>query len=88
MCTPADRRLMSYAGLMVYKTQSTPPPPPGFADFADELELFVAFRRITVYNYMVFGEFYHKVLSGGGGAATDDTSTTTATTPALEAMAE
>lgn len=55
---------MSYASLMVMRAQATPPPPPGFTDFVDELELFVAFRRITVYNYMVFGEFYHKVLNG------------------------
>lgn len=55
---------MSYASLMVMRAQAAPPPPPGFTDFVDELELFVAFRRITVYNYMVFGEFYHKVLNG------------------------
>lgn len=78
---------MSYAGLVVSKTQATPPPlPPGFTDYADELELFVAFRRITYYNYMVFGDFYHKVLNGETAGAVNNGAT--AATPPVSAGSE
>lgn len=58
---------MHYASLFVLsgRQPKLPALPVGFADFADELqELFVGFRRIAFYNYMVFGDFYHKLLSG------------------------
>lgn len=57
---------MSYASLFVLtgRQQKLPPLPVGFTDFADEQELFVGFRRITFYNYMVFGDFYRKILGG------------------------
>lgn len=70
---------------MVMRAQATPPPPPGFTDFADELDLFVAFRRITVYNYMVFGEFYHKVLNGETNTAAETTTSATVAASASEA---
>ena len=57
------KRLTTYIQL-VLRTNSEIPPPPGFVDFVDELEaLGNAFKRVTYYNYAVYGEYYHDILS-------------------------
>lgn len=48
---------------MVSINKVLPPPPPGYLDFAEELDLYITFKRITFYNYSVFGEYYHEVLA-------------------------
>lgn len=56
------KRLLAYVRL-INTSKVQPPPPPGYTDFANELEMYTAFRRITFYNYSVFGEYYHDVLT-------------------------
>lgn len=56
------KRLLAYVRL-VKGNKTTPPVPPGFAECADELQsLANTFKRITIYNYSVFGEQYEKIL--------------------------
>lgn len=56
------KRLTTYINL-VLRTNSGIPPPPGFEMFVDELEaLGNAFKRVTYYNYAVYGEHYHEIL--------------------------
>lgn len=58
------KRLLAYIRL-VKSNQITPPPPPGFIEVTDELQSVAnAFKRITIYNYSVFGEHYGKILDG------------------------
>lgn len=57
------KRLTTYIQL-VLRANVGIPPPPGFVDFIDELEaLGNAFKRVTYYNYAVYGEYYHDILS-------------------------
>jgi T-complex protein 11 len=57
------KRLTTYIQL-VLRSNVGIPPPPGFLDFMDELEaLGNAFKRVTYYNYAVYGEYYHDILS-------------------------
>lgn len=56
------KRLLAYVRL-VKLNKIVPPVPPGYGDFSDELQAFAsAFKRITVYNYSVFGEHYENIL--------------------------
>ena len=56
------KRLTTYIQL-VLRSNVGIPPPPGFLDFVDELEnLGNAFKRVTYYNYAVYGEYYHDIL--------------------------
>lgn len=56
------RRLTAYVRLV--KTNKTPPPvPPGYVDMSDELQsLANTFKRLTAYNYSVFGNHLEKIL--------------------------
>lgn len=57
------KRLTTYVQL-VLRSNVAIPPPPGFLDFVDELEgLGNAFKRVTYYNYAVYGEYYHDILA-------------------------
>lgn len=57
------KRLTTYIQLILRSNVGIPPPP-GFLDFIDELEaLGNAFKRVTYYNYAVYGEYYHDILS-------------------------
>lgn len=56
------KRLTTYIQLIL-RSNSGIPPPPGFVEFVDELEgLGNAFKRVTYYNYAVYGEYYHDIL--------------------------
>lgn len=56
------KRLMAYVRLV--KTGKTlPPVPPGYTDVTEQLQsLASTFKRLTIYNYSVFGEHYEKIL--------------------------
>lgn len=58
------KRLIAYVRLV--KTGKTlPPPPPGYTDLTDELQTLASkFKRLTIYNYSVFGEHCEKLLDG------------------------
>lgn len=75
------RRLIAYVRLV--KTNKTVPPvPPGYTDLTDELQsLASTFKRLTVYNYSVFGEHCEKLLDDlSTPSATNESQTETATT--------
>lgn len=56
------KRLVAYVRL-VKTGKMLPPAPPGYTDLNDELQsLASTFKRITVYNYSVFGEHCEKLL--------------------------
>lgn len=56
------KRLLAYVRL-VKTNKVLPPVPPGFNDLSDELQsLSNTFKRLTVYNYSVFGEHLEKLL--------------------------
>lgn len=56
------KRLTTYIQLILRSNVGIPSPP-GFLDFVDELEaLGNAFKRVTYYNYAVYGEYYHDIL--------------------------
>lgn len=56
-------RLVAYVRLVKAGT-TLPPAPPGFTDFNDDLQsLANQFKRLTVYNYSVFGEHMEKLLA-------------------------
>lgn len=41
-----------------------PLPPPGYEDLSCELQTLAdTFKRLTAYNYSVFGEYYEKILN-------------------------
>jgi hypothetical protein len=45
------------------RSNINPPPPPGYTDYSTEIEAFAtAFKRVTFYNYAVYGEYYHEML--------------------------
>lgn len=50
--------------MRLVKTNKTlPPVPPGYNDISDELQTLAnTFKRLTVYNYSVFGEHCEKIL--------------------------
>lgn len=56
------KRLMAYVRLV--KTGKTlPPVPPGYTDVTEQLQsLASTFKRLTTYNYSVFGEHCEKIL--------------------------
>lgn len=56
------KRLTAYVRLV--KTGKTlPPVPPGYTDVTEQLQsLASTFKRLTVYNYSVFGEHCEKIL--------------------------
>ncbi|KAG4075765.1 hypothetical protein HA402_003591 [Bradysia odoriphaga] len=56
------KRLITYFR-MVTVNKNTLPAPPGFLDFVDGLEICTAFKRVVLYNFSVFGDFYHEVLN-------------------------
>lgn len=57
------KRLLVYV-LLVLRSNNPVPAPPGFQEFADDLEsLASAFKRISYYNYAVYGEYYHEILN-------------------------
>lgn len=57
------KRLLAYIQL-VLRTNSSIPAPPGFQEFSDGIEsLATAFKRISYYNYAVYGEYYHEILN-------------------------
>lgn len=65
------KRLMNYLKLIL-RTKVSPPAPPGFTDFPDEIEsIATAFKRLTTYNYSVYSEFYREML-----ASTESSETT------------
>lgn len=68
------KRLLAYVRL-VKANKITPPVPPGFGECADELQsLANTFKRITIYNYSVFGEQYEKILDQAVTTTADDAS--------------
>lgn len=80
------KRLVAYVRL-VKTGKVLPPAPPGYTDLTDELQsLASTFKRITVYNYSVFGEHCEKLLDQmskdhSNALATAATSTTETPTP-------
>lgn len=71
------KRLLTYVRL-VKTSKMCPPPPPGYTDLSDELEKFAtAFKRITIYNYSVFGEHFENLLDEirSGKSVSAETST-------------
>ncbi|XP_055617620.1 T-complex protein 11-like protein 1 isoform X2 [Toxorhynchites rutilus septentrionalis] len=57
------KRLLAYTQL-VLRTNNPIPVPPGFQEFGEEVEsLATAFKRISFYNYAVYGEYYHEILN-------------------------
>lgn len=57
------KRLLAYIQL-VLRTNNPIPVPPGFQEFAEDLEsLATAFKRISYYNYAVYGEYFHEILN-------------------------
>lgn len=57
------KRLFTYIQL-VLRSNIAIPPPPGYQDFAEELDnLGKAFRRVTYYNYAVYNEYYSEIVN-------------------------
>uniref|UniRef100_U5EVV9 Putative sok1 kinase belonging to the ste20/sps1/gc kinase family n=1 Tax=Corethrella appendiculata TaxID=1370023 RepID=U5EVV9_9DIPT len=57
------KRLLTYVKLDL-RTNNQTPIPPGFLEYAEEIENFAnAFKRISFYNYAVYGEYYHEILN-------------------------
>lgn len=57
------KRLFTYIQL-VMKINSSVPSPPGYVELMEELEAIGnAFKRVTYYNYAVYGEYYQEILS-------------------------
>lgn len=79
------KRLLAYIRL-VKTNKVIPPVPPGFGDWTDELQsLANTFKRITIYNYSVFGEHYEKILDQTATTARtiNDDSTVASTSTSL-----
>lgn len=56
------KRLMAYVRL-VKSGKTLPPVPPGYTDVTEQLQsLASTFKRLTIYNYSVFGEHCEKIL--------------------------
>lgn len=74
------RRLIAYVRL-VKTNKLVPPVPPGYTDLTDELQnLASTFKRLTVYNYSVFGEHCEKILDNLSNPSTTTESQTETTT--------
>lgn len=58
----SGKRLIVYFRL-VTASKNTIPAPPGYTDFVDNLDICIAFKRVALYNFSVFGDFYHEVLN-------------------------
>lgn len=57
------KRLLVYMKLS-QRNKSLPATPPGYTDFNDDMQQFaIAFKRLTGYNYTVFGEHFHEILN-------------------------
>ncbi|XP_017483757.1 PREDICTED: T-complex protein 11-like protein 1 isoform X1 [Rhagoletis zephyria] len=58
------KRFQTYFRLAMRSRAGLPPPPPGYADFKDELEAYsTALKRVIAYNHSVFGEYFMKILT-------------------------
>lgn len=56
------KRLIAYVRL-VKTGKLLPPVPPGYTDMTEELQTLAStFKRLTIYNYSVFGEHCEKIL--------------------------
>lgn len=72
------KRLVAYVRL-VKTGKLLPPAPPGYAELNDDLQsLASTFKRITVYNYSVFGEHCEKLLDQMSTVSSGSSSATTA----------
>lgn len=72
------KRLVAYVRL-VKTGKLVPPAPPGYTDLNDDLQsLASTFKRITVYNYSVFGEHCEKLLDQMSTVRSDSSSAVTA----------
>lgn len=59
----SGKRFLTYIRLILHSNQPVPIPP-GFTDFGDELSNFAtAFKRVSFYNYAVYREYYHEILT-------------------------
>ena len=57
------KRLFTYINI-VLRTNNQTQVPPGYGEFDIEMEsLATAFKRVTYYNYAVYGEYYHEILN-------------------------
>ncbi|XP_055709434.1 T-complex protein 11-like protein 1 isoform X2 [Phlebotomus papatasi] len=57
------KRLTTYLRMCLY-SKSLPPTPPGFEEFATELEAISnSFKSLIAYNYAVYGEFYQEMIA-------------------------
>lgn len=83
------RRLIAYVRL-VKTNKNIPPVPPGYTDLTEELQaLALKFKRLTVYNYSVFGEHCEKLLDDLTKSSSNTTTTnSTTTTAAAESQAK
>lgn len=60
----SGKRFQTYFRLALRSRAGLPPPPPGYADFKDELEAYcTALKRVIAYNHSVFGEYFMRVLT-------------------------
>lgn len=78
------KRLVAYVRLV--KTNKTVPPvPPGYTDLTEELQTLAStFKRLTVYNYSVFGDHCDKILDDLTKPSNTTESQTEATTSTSE----
>ncbi|XP_053949078.1 T-complex protein 11-like protein 1 isoform X1 [Anastrepha ludens] len=73
------KRFQTYFRLAMRSRAGLPPPPPGYADFKDELEAYcTALKRVIAYNHSVFGEYFMKVLTQQRVTSTDTTTSAAA----------
>lgn len=55
--------MQTYVHFYLRSKNGSPPPPPGFMDFAEELEgIANAFKRVVVYNHSIFTDYFNQVL--------------------------
>ncbi|XP_067639226.1 T-complex protein 11-like protein 1 isoform X2 [Eurosta solidaginis] len=70
------KRFQTYFRLAMRSRAGLPPPPPGYADFKDELEAYcTALKRVIAYNHSVFGEYFMKLLTQQRVTTNDTTAT-------------
>lgn len=76
------KRLVAYVRL-VKSGKTLPPVPPGYTDITDNLQaLATSFKRLTIYNYSVFGEHCEKILEQLSQPTTENSSNANANTNA------
>ncbi|XP_055910312.1 T-complex protein 11-like protein 1 isoform X2 [Eupeodes corollae] len=85
------KRIHTYFRLVLGSKSGTPPPPPGYTDYQDELQAFaVALRRVILYNHSVFGDYFLQVLTnqrpgaGTSSSNSDSLPSTSAANPSTE----